>query len=182
MIRRAWRLLTVAAVVLPLGACIISDYDISDELKTEFPIAPGAYVNKEGSIIDVTRLKTEYRVYSRKGRDVSHVRLYKIPENPEYLLQFYDPKEKPKKIYYFFLKTTDNGFDLYDLDKLASTVPEHIAKFLVDITDDDRRYNTVMVKSGKRDTLYVIRELARTHPDLVKIDKDSYERVAAPKR
>jgi len=179
MVRRVWRLLTVAVIALPLGACIISNYDVSDELKSEFPIASGAYVNKEGNIIDVTRQKSEYRVYSRKGKDTSYVRLFRIPENPEYLLQFYDPKEKPKKIYYFFLKTTDNGFDLYDLDKLPTTIPEHIAKFLADITDDDRRYNVVTVKDGKRDTLYVIRELARTHPDLVKIEKESYERVTS---
>ncbi len=183
MVRRIWRLLTVAAVALPLGACIISDYSITDELKTEFPIAPGAYENAEGKIIDVTRLRGEYRVYSRQGKDVSHVRLYKIPENPEYLLQFYDPKEKPKKrFYYFFLKPTDNGFDLYDLDKLATTVPDHLANFLAKIDDDDRRYNTVTVKDGKRDTLYVIRELARTHPNLVKIENASYQRVKATKR
>ena len=177
------RLLTIAAVALPLGACIVSDYNVSDELKAEFPIASGAYVNTEGNIIDVTRRKNEYRVYSRKGKDTSYVRLYKIPENPEYLLQFYDPKEKPKKkIYYFFLKTTDNGFDLYDLAKLPTTIPEHLAKFLGDVTDDDRRYNVVTVKDGKRDTLYVIRELARTHPDLIKIEKESYQRVPASKR
>ena len=180
MLGRIWRLLTVAAVALPLGACIISGYNITDELTTEFPIAPGAYTNKEGNIIDVTRLKNEYRVYSRKGKDTSYARLHKIPETSAYLLQFYDPKEKRKnkKVYYFFLKTTDNGFDLYDLDKLATTVPDHIAKYLDKIDDDDRRYNTVTVKDGQRNTLYVIRELTRTHPDLVPIEKESYQRVS----
>ena len=182
MARRVWRLLTVAAVALPLGACIISDYNITDELKAEFPIAAGAYVNTEGNIIDVTRLRNEYRVYSRKGKDISYARLQRIPETSAYLMQFYDPKEKPKKVYYFFLKTTDDGFELYDLDKLAATLPDHVAKFLADITDDDRRYNTVAVKDGRRDTLYVIRELTRTHPDLVPIENSRYKRVTATKR
>src|SRR5262245_25238564 len=109
MFRRAWRHLAVAAVALWLGGCIISDYDISGELKPEFPLKAGAYVNKEGNVIDVTRLSGEYRVYSRKGKDVSYVRLYKIAETPQYLLQFYDRKER-KKIYYFFLAVTDKGF------------------------------------------------------------------------
>lgn len=180
MFDRVWRLMAVAAAALSLSACIISTYDISAELKPEFPVKPGSYVNKEGNIVDVRKLANEYRVYSRKGKDVSYARLFKIPEYSDYLFQFYDRKEK--KIYYFFVKMTEKGFDFYYIDKLPSTLPPHVAKLLNDITDDDRRYNTVTVKDGKRDTLYVIRELSRTNPNMVRIEKDSYERVTKPQR
>lgn len=181
MLRRVFFFLVMTFVALPLGACIISDHDISAELKPEFPIKPGSYINKEGNIVDITRLASEYRVYGRKGKDVSYARLYRIPEASDYLFQFYDRKDR-KKIYYFFVKMTEKGFDFYDLDKIPETAPAHVAKLLKDITDDDRRYNTVTVKDGKRDTLYVIRELARANPNMAKIEKDSYERVTAPKR
>jgi hypothetical protein len=165
----------VAVVALPLGACITSKYDISADIKPEFPIKPGAYVNKEGTIIDVRKLGNEYRVYNRKNKDVSYARLYKIPEYSDYIFEFYEKRKPP--IYYFFLKTTDKGFDFYDIEKLPSAVPEHITKLLGQVSDEERKNNVITVANGKRDTLYVIRELARANLKMVKIEKDSYERV-----
>jgi hypothetical protein len=175
MFHRAWRLLAVAAVASSLGACITSKYDIGADLKPEFPIKPGSYVNKEGTIIDVRKLSNEYRVYNRKNKDISYARLYKIPEYSEYVFEFYDRKKPP--IYYFFLKTTEKGFDFYDVEKLPSVVPEHVSKLLAQVSDEERKNNVIAVENGKRDTLYVIREVSRANLKMIKIEKDGYERL-----
>jgi len=175
MLAQLRRLLAVAAVALPLGACITSKYDIGADLKPEFPIKPGAYVNKEGTIIDVRKLATEYRVFNRKNKDVSYARLYKIPEYPDYVFEFYEKRKPPT--YYFYLKTTDKGFDFYDIDDLPGTVPEHLKPLLAQVTDEEKKNNMIAVANGKRDTLYVIREVSRANLKMKKIEKDSYERM-----
>jgi hypothetical protein len=169
------RLFAVAVIALPLGACITSKYDIGSDLKPEFPIKPGSYVNREGTIIDVRRLATEYRVFNRKNKDVSYARLYKIPEYSDYVFEFYDKRKPP--IYYFYLKTTEKGFDFYDIENLPGTVPEHLKPFLAQVSDEEKKNNVIAVANGKRDTLYVIREVSRTNLKMKKIEKDSYERV-----
>src|SRR5262249_22825952 len=122
---RLGRLLAIIVAGLSLGACILSDHDISTELKPEFPIKPGSFVNKEGTVVDVSRGNNEYRLYNRKTKDVSYARLYKIPEYSDYVFQIYEHK-KGKKIYYFFMKVTEKGFDFYDIENTPSVMPEHI--------------------------------------------------------
>src|SRR5262249_30553817 len=141
MFSRIWRLIAIAVVGLQLGACIISNYDISAELKPEVPLKPGAYVNKDGKVVDVRRIGNEYRIYSRKDKEVTYARLFKIPEYSDYVFEFYNHKDKD--IYYMYVKMTEKGFDFYDIDKLPSVLPEHVAKLLNDITDNDRRYDIV---------------------------------------
>ena len=178
MFGRAWRLLSVAVVALSLGACIISSHDVGTELKAEFPVKPGSYANKDGKISEVRRVGNEYRIVNAKTREASYARFYRTPEYAGYLFQFYDRKDK-KVFYYFYATVTDDKIEFYDIDKLPTNLPEHIAKLLEEITADDRRYNTVHVKNAKRDTLYVIRELTRLNPNLMKLEKDAQERVQA---
>jgi hypothetical protein len=168
------RLAAFAAVALSLGACINSDYDLSTSLTSEFPVKPGTFVksNDPGTVIVVRREGGAYRVHNPKTKTTTYARLYKIPEYSEYLMQYYDRKKR--QIVFLFLKTTDKGFDIYDIEKLPSTVPEHLIKLLKPITESDKRDNNINIVNGKRDTLYIVRELLRPNPKM--IVAESYER------
>jgi hypothetical protein len=172
MFARVCRLVAVAAVALQLGACINSDYDIAASLAPEFSIKPGAYAKADGTVMVVRKVGDAYKVYNRRAKETTYVRLFKVPEFSDYVLQYYDRKQKP--IVYLFLKPTDKGFDVYDIEKLASVLPDHVAKLLAPVTESDRRDNNVTVVNGKRDTLYVVRELARANPKMIAVE--SYER------
>jgi hypothetical protein len=171
---RFCRSLAIAVVALQLGACIISNYDISADLKLEFPIKSGTYVSNEGKVYRVRRVGYEYAVTRPKEKGTTYVRLLKIPEYSDYVFEFYEHK-KNGPYNYMFLKTTEKGFDVYDIEKLPDNLPEHVAKLLDPTTDDDRRYNTVTVTNAKRDTLYVIRELSRANLKMTIPEKNSYE-------
>jgi len=163
----------MAVVALQLAACINSDYDLASTLKPEFPVKPGTYAKIDGTtIVVVRRFGDAYRVYNRTTKVTAYARLYKIPEFSDYVLQYYDRTKKP--IVFLFLKTTDKGFDIYDIEKLASVVPEHVVKLLKPITESDSRENTINIANGKRDTLYIVRELARAN--LKMMVAESYER------
>lgn len=172
MLWRVCRLVAVVAVGLQLGACIYSDYDLSSTLKPEFPLKPGTYVKDKDNVIVARREGDAYRVYNRRTKLTAYARLYKIPEYSDYVLQYNDRKKKP--IVYLFLKVTDKGFDVYTIDKLATVVPEHIAKLLKPGPSNSRSENEITVADGKRDTLYAVRELARAN--LKMSVAESYER------
>jgi hypothetical protein len=158
---RFYQLSAIAAVTMLLGACINSDYDLAATMKPEFPVRPGNYVKADGSLVEVRRHGNGYRVNHRKDKTVTYARLFKIPEYPDYILQYYDRKEKP--IVFLFLKTTEKGFEVYDIGKLPSVVPGHLVKLLVPITEGDREYNNITIANGRRDTLYILREIARAN-------------------
>ena len=82
---------------------------------------------------------------------------------------------KKNPIVYLFLKITDKGFDVYTVEKLATVVPEHVAKLLTPGTSNSNRSeNEITIANGRRDTLYVVRELARAN---LKMNvAESYER------
>jgi hypothetical protein len=173
MLLRVCRIVAIAAVALQLGACIYSDYDISSSLKPEFPVKPGTYTKVGGGAVVVIRRSGDaYQVYNRGTKLTTYARAFKIPEYSDYVMQYYDRKEKP--IVYLFLKITDKGFDVYTIEKLAAAVPEHLAKLLKSGTPTNRSENEITVADGKRDTLYVVRELARAN--LKMGVAESYER------
>lgn len=172
MLGRVCRLVAVVAVALQLGACIYSDYDLSSTLKPEFPLKPGTYAKDKDNVIVARRDGDAYRVYNRRTKLTTYARLYKIPEYSDYLLQYNDRKKKP--IVYLFLKVTDKGFDVYAIEKISTIVPEHIAKLLKPGPSNSSSENEITVANGKRDTLYVVRELARA--GLKMSVAESYER------
>jgi hypothetical protein len=172
MLLRACRFLAITAVALHLGGCIYSDYDISPSLKPEFPVKPGTYAKAGGPVIVIQRSGDAYQAYNRSNKLTTYARLFKIPEFPDYVMQYYDRKKKP--IVYLFLKITDKGFDVYTVDKLATVVPEHLAKLLAPGKDNNSSNNEITIANGRRDTLYVVRELARAN---LKMNvTESYER------
>ena len=166
------RLLAVVAVALQLGACINSDYDLSSSLTPVFPVKPGAYAKDKDHVVVIRKIGDAYQVYHRRTKDTLYARLYKIPEYSDYLLQYYDRKKDP--IVFLFLKITDKGFDIYDIEDLATVVPEHLTKLLKPITENDKRDNNITIANGRRDTLYLVREIARANLKM-KV-AESYER------
>jgi len=172
MFARVCRLAAVVVVALQLGACINSDYDIAASLAPEFPVKPGVYAKADGTVVVLRKFGNAYKVYNRRAKETTYVRLFKVPEFSDYVLQYYDRKQKP--IVHLLLKTTDKGFDIYDIENLASVLPAHVEKFLAPITEADRKDRNVTVVNGKRDTLYVIRELARANPKMIAVE--SYQR------
>jgi len=173
MLWETCRLVFSVAVALQLGGCIVSDYDIVADLKPEFPIKSGTYVGSENEAI-IRRVGNEYVVTNPKKKDTAYVRLFKIPEYSDYIFEFYDHKNNEHN--YMFLKTTEKGFEIYDIEKVSDNLPEHVIKLLQPITDDYRRANTIHVTNAKRDTLYVIRELSRANLKMTIHEKNSYER------
>ena len=172
MCRKICQILAVVAVALQLGACIYSDYDLSSTLKPEFPLKVGTYAKDKDNIIDVRRFGDAYRVYNRSTKFTTYAHLYKIPEYPDYLFQYNDRKKKP--IVYLFLKVTDKGFDVYTIDKVATAVPEHLAKLVTQGSNNSKNENEITINNGRRDTLYVVREMARA--GLKMSVAESYER------
>ena len=124
MLGRAGRLITVVAVALQLGGCIYSNYDLSSTLKSEFPIKPGTFAKGDKATIVVRRYGDAYRGYNSSTKLTTFARLYKIPEYPDYLMQYSDRKER--LIVNLFLKPTEKGFEVYTIDKLAKVVPTSV--------------------------------------------------------
>ena len=172
MLGRVCRLMAVVAVALQLGACIYSDYDLSSTLKSDFPIKPGTFAKDDKGTVVVRRYGDAYRVYNSSTKLTTYARLYKIPEYPDYLMQYYDRKEKLTA--YLFLKPTEKGFEVYTIDKIAKVVPEHLSKLVTPGYKNSANENEITIPNGKRDTLYVVRELARA--GLKMNVAESYER------
>ena len=173
MLGRVCRLMAVVAVAMQLGACIYSDYDLSSTLKSELPLKVGIFAKDKDNVVEVRRFGDAYRVYNRRTKLTAYARAYKIPEYPDYLLQYY-VRNKKEPIVYLFLKITDKGFDVYTIDKLATVAPEHVAKLLKPGPSNSKSENEITIANGRRDTLYVIRELARA--GLKMNVAESYER------
>jgi hypothetical protein len=174
MRRSRYRWCLIAIVALPLSACIVSDYDVSADLKPVFPIEPATYTAGADKVYVVRREKDEYAVTNPNDSDVIYIRLFKIPEYTGYILDMYE-RGKPSH-QYMFLKTTEKGFDIYDFDKLPDHLPPNVVKLVNPIEKDDRTYNIVTVTNGKRDTLTVIRELIGAKLEMSISDKNSYQR------
>jgi hypothetical protein len=143
MVWRVVRLLAVIVVALQLGACITSKYDITNDLQPERPLKVGSYVNSEGNIIDVRISGDSYRISNRKDKSITYARFFKLPEFSEYLFQMYDRKKDP--YYYVFAKVTDKGFEIDDIEKLPTIVPQHLVKVLAPITENSQRDNHIEV-------------------------------------
>jgi len=173
MLMRVCRLVAVLAVALQIGGCIYSDFDLSSTLKPEFPIKAGAYAKDKDHVVVVRREGDAYRVYNRSTKLTTYARLYKIPEYSDYLMQYY-VRNKKEPIVYLFLKTTDKGFEVYTIDKLATVVPENLSKLVRQGTKNGKNENEITITNGRRDTLYVVRELARANLKLKLAE--SYER------
>jgi hypothetical protein len=76
-------------------------------------------------------------------------------------MQYSDRKEK--LIVYLFLKPTEKGFEVYSIDKLAKVAPAHLSKLVTPGFKNSTNENEITITNGKRDTLYVVRELARAN-------------------
>ena len=113
-------------------------------------------------------------VFTRAGNDYlvlegdkpgNRVRFFKIPEYAGYVFQFDGTNtdaqtHKTTVLYgYFLADVTATGFVLRDWDEEAVVhVPAHVNSL---VTIDNE--SNLTVKEGRRDTLYVIRELARAN-------------------
>ena len=174
MARSRYRWWLIAIVALPLSACIVSDHDLAADLKPEFPIAPATYSAGPDKIYVVRRENDAYTITNPIDKETINVRLFKIAEYDGYILDMYE-RGKPMHNY-MFLKTTEKGFDVYDIDKLPARLPPSVAKLVDPIAQDDHTYNTITVTDGKRDTLTIIRELGRAKLEMSIADKNSYQR------
>jgi hypothetical protein len=155
----------VAALVVAafaLAGCVISGYDISADLQPQFPLAPKAYRDPDGKVMVFTRAGNDYLV-QEGDKPGNRVRFFKIPEYAGYVFQFDGTNtdaqtHKTTVLYgYFLADVTATGFVLRDWDKEAAAhVPAHVNSL---VTIDNE--TNLTVKEGRRDTLYVIRELAR---------------------
>jgi hypothetical protein len=158
------RIAAIAAAALMLAGCVISDHDVAAELQPQFPLAPKAYRDPDGKVMVFTVAGDAY--LAREGdKPATRLRFFKIPEYAGYVFQFEgtstDAKtHKTAVIYgYFLADVTATGFVLHDWDKEATShVPAHVNS-LVTIDNEDN----FTIRDGRRDTLYVIRELARAN-------------------
>jgi hypothetical protein len=154
----------IAAAALMLAGCIISDHDVSAELQPQFPLTAKAYRDPDGKVMVFAVADNAY--LAREGdKPATRVRFFKIPEYAGYVFQFEGKNTDAKAhmtgvIYgYFLADVTATGFVLRDWEKEATAhVPAQVNS-LVTIDNEDN----FTVKDGRRDALYVIRELARAN-------------------
>jgi hypothetical protein len=158
------RVAAIAAAALMLAGCIISDHDVAADLQPQLPLTAKAYRDPDGK---VTAFTVDGNAYlAREGdKPATRVRFFKIPEYAGYVFQFEgkntDAKtHKTAVIYgYFLADVTSTGFVLRDWDNEATAhVPAHVNSL---VTIDNESNFTVT--DGRRDALYVIRELARAN-------------------
>ncbi len=156
------RIAGVAAVALALGGCIVSDYDISADLKPQFPLTAKAYRDSDGKITTFTVSGNDY-LATDESKQVNHMRFFKIPEYSGYIFQYIGSdkdKQTGKPIFqygYLLADVTATQFVLHDWPKEAvQKLPASIAA-LVTVDKEDN----VVVKDARHDTLTVIREMAR---------------------
>jgi hypothetical protein len=158
------RVAAIAAAALMLAGCIISDHDVSAELQPQFPLTAKAYRDSDGEVTVFTVAGNAY--LAREGdKPATRVRFFKIPEYAGYVFQFEgtntDAKtHKTSTMYgYFLADVTATGFVLHDWDKEATAhLPAHLNALVA--IDNEGNFT---VTDGRRDALYVIRELARAN-------------------
>jgi hypothetical protein len=158
------RVAAIAAAALMLAGCIISDHDVSAELQPQFPLTAKSYRDVDGKVTVFTVAGNAY--LAREGDEPGNrVRFFKIPEYAGYVFQFEGSEtdaqaHKTAVVYgYFLADVSATGFVLRDWEKQATDhIPAHLSSL---VTIDNE--NNLTLKDGRRDTLYVIRELARAN-------------------
>ena len=164
MTRILARVAATAAAALMLAGCIISDHDVSTELQPQFPLTAKAYRDQDGEVTAFTVVGNAY--LAREGdKPGNRVRFFKIPEYAGYVFQFEGTNtdaqtHKTAVLYgYFLADVTPTSFVLRDWEKEATDrIPAHVGPL---VTVDNE--NNLTLKDGRRDTLDVIRELARAN-------------------
>jgi hypothetical protein len=151
------RVAAIVAAALMLAGCIISDYDVSADLKPQFPLTAKAYRDGDGKVSTFEVSGNEY-LSTEENKQVTHVRFFKIPEYSGYILQIVglDSDKKTVLYAYFLADVTATEFVFHEWPKDAiDKLPAKIAA-LATVSKEDN----VVVKDGRRDTLAVIREMA----------------------
>jgi hypothetical protein len=105
--RGYFRFGAVAALLITLSGCVVSEYDISTDLKQEFPIKSGEY-SSDDVIVRLSRTVDGYDYFSDAFYDgaPTTIRFFQIPEYDSFIIQALmatnKPADKPKYGYAFF--------------------------------------------------------------------------------
>ncbi len=167
MFSHLMRLIAAMVTAAILSGCFSSEYDLSQQLKPEFPVTVGEYDNqKGGSRSVVTRYSDSYVAISpapegQTGRP-DHLRFFRVPEFDYYIVQHWiDPEQGATPSYnYLYARVMASEITFLDLDiKDVSRLPRYL-RHLVEVPKS-RYFLGVTIRSGSRDTLYILREVGR---------------------
>jgi hypothetical protein len=156
-LKRLVRGLAMPLLMLSLGGCIQSTFDIAGQLPAAQPIEAGVYKNDAGEAYTVKPDGKGYMV--TKDNDSLRMALFASPENPKfYFVQFVSKESDPKEYGYAIASagSDDTSFVIYDLqDADVWLMPEDLRKLAP--------YDGAVfeVADAERDTLHILREIVR---------------------
>jgi len=160
------QILVISLFAILLTGCFSSDYDVSQQLKIEFPVSAGRYVltssaGSDGFYYTVTRRDDHYEVVTHSPDNSSQrilLRFYRVPEFDGYVAQLWDGSDSGGRRNYMYAYARAEG----ERVTFLSLPPGHYDELPQDLKALlDGESDKIVVRDGARDALYVVREVAR---------------------
>src|ERR1043166_10270727 len=106
-------------LLVALSGCILSDYDVSRELKQVFPLESNTYLAKsntlfDGSVFTVIQTVDGYDFFIQYGTNALErgtARVFQIPRYSGFVVQYL--KDGSRTFGYAFAEPVNNGFRYY---------------------------------------------------------------------
>ena len=127
--------------LLPLSACVYSHHDLADELRPEFPLAEGAYLDEKGAELHVEKVDQLYRV-TDPDDEIYEIAFFRIPDYAGYVVRLNPERvgtsqhENPKVFAYGFARQAGGAMTFYVVEKDAVLPPELTPLVVRDPSDD----------------------------------------------
>src|SRR5436190_20179229 len=158
-----------------LSACFRSDYDVSHQLRPDFPLLPGTYHevgrDQDAAVWSVTRDDSQYTaVSSLKFEDVPpsthRLRFFRVPESTRYyVVQRFLKGDEKEEIEYFYALVGPDKVTFLGLP--FSWLPPALAALTSRRkTTTGLSFADIEIVDGPRDTVYVLREVLRRGVEL----------------
>jgi hypothetical protein len=158
------RIAAVIATTITLAGCFMSGYDLSQQLKPEFPIAGGQYAGSGPGprSVQVSRAADSYRfTYTSEdgSENNSHIQFFRVPESSDhYIVQTWTGGLNSQgKLRYEYIFARIEGNKVTFLLVLYKDLPSYIQR----LTTEGLYTMGAAIPDGPRDALYILREVLR---------------------
>jgi hypothetical protein len=158
MLLQLSRLASFVVAAVSLSGCFTSDYDISNRLKPDFPLAAGRYKSKVSKVISIAVSDDAYKAVepSKDAERKISLRFFRVPEFDKHIVQAWRETDNGKRPTYTYIYAEVTANQVAFLDCSYGNLPPDL-KNLVEQKKGVFSFE-VTVGDGPRDTLYVIRE------------------------
>jgi hypothetical protein len=156
------RLASFVTAAVVLSGCFASDYDISNQVKPDFPLAAGQYKSEVNKVMNIAVADNAY-IATALGEDTEgervSLRFFRVPELDEHIVQAWREADAGRSVTYTYIYAKVTANQVTFLDCSHGNLP-HVLKNLVERKKGLFSFE-VSVGDGPRDTLYVMREAGR---------------------